>query len=115
MKRKVRVIDDTLRANAVEVVTPQMRVDHLKKHGRLLLASVVLVKDRQHRQIQRVENSEHVYEDKHLQEAVRRAKRWMRSDKFPKVGAPHHIALAMAAFHAADPDGFRKEVKECNS
>ena len=115
MKDKIRVIDDTLRANVVEVVTPQMRVDHLKKHGCLLSASVVLVKDRQHRQVQRVENLEHVYEGRRLEEAVRRAKRWMRSAKFPKIGAPHHVALAMAAFHKADPVGFRKEVKACSS
>ena len=116
MKKRVVVVDDTLWTNAIQVITPQMRLDHLKVRNRSLPAGArfLLVKDRQGRQVQRAANVGHVYEGKRLERAVRRAERWMRSDKFPKTGAPHQIALAMAAFHLADPDRF-KEVAKCNS
>lgn len=114
MKKRVTVVDDTLRANEIQVVTPQMCVDHLKKRGRPFPPGTrfLLVKDRQGRQVQRIVRVVHVYEGRHLEHAVRRAKRWMRGPRFSGslTGAPRHINLAMAAFFKADPEGFRGAV-----
>ena len=44
-----------------------------------------------------------------LVQAIKRAKRWIASRRFGPGGggAPRHIALKMAAFHKADPKGFK--------
>ncbi len=50
-----------------------------------------------------------VFDGPRLVHAIKRAKRWMLSNRFKraKVGIPHHIALKIAAFHKADPAGFK--------
>jgi hypothetical protein len=117
---RVTIIDDTLRANAVSEVTDET-LDEMRAAGKPIpeekfirrrdedgkLHRYLLAKDRHGRQVQRTVHREHVFEGAHLENAVRRAKRFMRSDRFRREGrVPRHIALAMAAFHKSDPKGF---------
>lgn len=107
--KSVTVVDDTLRRNAAQVVTPEVRANYLLEHRRVLPASTkyLLMKDRRGRQIQETVRVQHVFEGRYLEHAVRRAKRWMRGPRFRSGGAPHHIAMAMAAFSLAYPIDFK--------
>ncbi len=84
MKNKVTIIDDTYRRNTCYV-------DRGTRHR---IQDVVKVKVK--------------FEGEHLERSVRRARRWIRSDRFRRDGAPRHIARAMAAFHKVDPKGFKE-------
>lgn len=84
--RTVTVIDDTLRENIIG----------FNERGQLV------------KQGQREVHSQHEFRGRHLQIAINRAKRFMRSLRFQGGGAPRHIALAMMAFHKADHEGFQK-------
>jgi len=109
---KVVITDDTLRRNSVQTVTQETRANFAMAGNPLPDDVKILpLKDRSGRQIQETVCVDHVYEGRVLDLAVIRAKRWMRSGKFPGTGAPHHIALAMAAFHKADPEGFNRILK----
>lgn len=106
---RVEIVDDTLRANRVQVVTNAYRLSYLRAHGRPLPDSVRFLTVRAHgRQVQDVVRTTHVFEGARLEHAVRRARRWIRGPRFRTAGAPHHIALYLAAFHKADPDGFNE-------
>lgn len=108
---RVTIKDDTLRANGVMVITPQMR-DEAAKAGRPIPSNVrfLLAKDKQGRQIQKAVTVERVLEGEHLDHALRRARRYMRSRRFrrPGSGVPRHIALFMAALAKVDPEGFKR-------
>ena len=111
MKKKVTVIDDTLRRNVCSPLTDKARMDYFRRFKKLLPAgTLVPMIDRQRRQVQETVQVKHVFEGERLKHAVHRAKRWMRSGKFPGTGAPRHIALFMAAFYKADPKGFKEIV-----
>ncbi len=107
---KVKIIDDTLRCHSVQEVTDQMRGDFAKAGNPIPDGTKILpLKDRLGRQAMETVQVEHIYEGRVLEIAITRAKRWIRSAKFADgVGAPHHIALALAAFHKADPDSFKE-------
>ena len=104
---RVVIIDDTLRQNRVTMVTDHIRLQFAKV-GRVLPTGLEFIPstDRQGRKIQDVVRSEQVFEGPVLKHAIHRAKCWMRSRRFPHDGAPHHIAMFMAAFKKADPGGF---------
>ncbi len=90
--KRVVVMDDTLRATKEFV-----------KDGK-----VVLYLDRQRHRVQQQVSVPRVLEGRHLEHALRRARRWMRK---PRGRAPGHIAVFLAAFHKADPTGFKAMVK----
>ncbi len=96
---KILVTDDTLRETA-GVLTGGLRPGFRP------------FVDRQNRKIQRHVSVTHVFEGANLERAIRRARRHIRSPRFKRGGAPHHVALAMAAFHRADPEGFRQAVAD---
>lgn len=108
---RVVIKDDTLRRNAVLMITPAMR-EEAAKAGRPIPASTkfVLGKDRQGRQVQETVVVDRVLEGAHLLHAVKRAKRFIRSKGYRQRGhtPPRHIALFMAAFHKADPEAFKR-------
>ena len=109
MRDRVVVQDDTYRENVVTVVTPWMA----HNNPFLKVGSVLRTLDGNHNQVQNTVTVEHEFEGRHLELAVRRAKRFIRANKTGKVGtAPKHIALKMAAFSLADPDGFRDAMTE---
>lgn len=109
---RVVIKDDTLRRNAVTVITPELRMQAAMA-GRPIPDSVTFVptKDYKGRQVQEIVTSEHVYEGSHLVHAVRRAKRFMRNQWAAGASAPRHILLAMAAFQEADPAGFEETAR----
>lgn len=109
MKDRVVVQDDTYRENVVTVVTPWMA--HNNPH--LKVGSILRTLDGNRNQVQNTLTVEHVFEGRCLELAMRRAKRFIRAKRNGKVGtAPKHIALKMAAFSLADPDGFRDAMTE---
>lgn len=109
MKKKVTIIDDTLRRNVCHPLSAEMRMEYFKRFKKLPPDDfLVPVKNRRNQQIQETVRVKHVFKGEYLKHAVHRAKRWMRSGKFPGTGAPRHIAIFMAAFHKADPKGFEK-------
>ncbi len=110
MLTKVMIVDDTFRRNGTHRMTLESRRLFFKKFGRLpqTWGDQVLSKDRQGRQMQETVKVLRIFEGAHLENAVRRAKRWMRSPRFRRTDTPRHIALAMAAFHKADPEGFKR-------
>lgn len=91
--KRVVVVDDTLRAT----------------QGMIVGGKLMLYQDRQRRRTQRRVSVSRVLEGRHLEHALRRARRWMRK---PRGRAPGHIAVFLAAFHKADPVGFKAMVKE---
>ncbi len=107
-KKRVVVVDDTLRRNVCVRVTPLVREQYQKKFGHSLPDNVrFLPLEVKGRKVQDVVKVRHVYEGPRLTHAVTRARRWMRSPRYGKAGgAPHHITLAMMAFRQADPRGF---------
>ncbi len=89
----VTVVDDTLRAT----------------QGMVVNGKVIFYQDRQRRKVQHRVSVARVLEGRHLEHALRRARRWMRK---PRGRAPGHIAVFLAAFHKVDPAGFKAMVKE---
>lgn len=56
---------------------------------------MAIYEDRQHRRVQRQVIKDHVLEDRHLEHALRRARRWLSK---PRNGRPPgHIAVFIAA------------------
>lgn len=112
MKKSVTVLDDTMRRNSIVRITPDLR-ERLRRQGRPVPNHMMWLpaKDKSGRQMQETITVERVLDGAHLEHAVRRAKRWIRSKRFRtpgKGGMPHHIAIFMAAFHKADPEGFKR-------
>jgi uncharacterized protein YaiI (UPF0178 family) len=85
--RRVVVVDDTLRQTLAVIAG-----------GKLMLQM-----DRQRRKIQKTVNVDRVLEGRHLEHALRRARRWMRK---PHGRAPRHIAVFLAALHKTCPAEF---------
>lgn len=115
MKKSVTVLDDTCKRNAIVRVTSDLR-ERLRRQGRPVPNHIMWLpaKDQFGRQVQETVTIERVLDGAHLEHAVRRAKRWIRSKRFRipgKGGMPHHIAIFMAAFHKADPKGFELAMK----
>ncbi len=107
MKKKVAVVDDTMRQNIATLITHDMRLEAFRAGVPLPLTQhYILSRDPQKRQLQRAVARKHVYEGPRLEAAVRRAARWIRSRGAQCGDAPHHIRLAMAAFKAAQPKRF---------
>lgn len=109
MKKKVTIVDDTFRRNLMSPVTRATRDMYFEVHKKLLPDAVKMlpVVDRQGRKMQEKVQVRHHFEGARLRHAVTRAKRWMRSGRFPGIRPPYHIALFLAAFHKADPKGFK--------
>ncbi len=109
MKTKVKVTDDTFRRPVMLPITKEVRKIYYEKHGKLLPDSVKMLPavDRQGRKVMETVRVTHVFEGRRLGHAVTRARRWIRNNR-PDVRPPHHIALFLAAFHKADPDGFKQ-------
>lgn len=108
MVKKVTILDDTLCQNVIHVVTPRMR-EQLAMIGQPLPDGLrfFTAKDECGRMIQEPVTVKRVFEGRHLEIAVKRAKRWMHNRrKTMNKRPPRHIALAMAAFHKIDPKGF---------
>ncbi len=110
---RVTIKDDTLRRNAVIMVTPEIRANFARA-GRPLANSVRFLPaiDRKGRKVQETVTVVRVLEGTHLDHALRRARRFMRSRRFRTRGngVPRHLALFMAAFHKVDPEGFKEAV-----
>ncbi len=107
MKKRVTVVDDTLRENVAIILTNAMRMEAFRAGASLPLTQrFVMSRDQQGRQLQRAVKRKHVYEGPRLEVAIRRAMRWIRSRGIRCGDAPHHIGLAMATFKAAQPKRF---------
>ena len=113
IKTKVTISDDSFRLNLSTFITPAMRLKAFQE-GRPLPQNVIylLAKDNFGNQAQDKITNQYVYEGRMLELAILRAKRWIRSKNFgfEKSNMPRHIAKAMAAFHKADPVGFKETV-----
>ncbi|MEE8608962.1 MAG: hypothetical protein V3S55_15265 [Nitrospiraceae bacterium] len=115
MKMKVTIVDDTGRRTRCSLVS---MIDYIKSGGKLppgRRLSYILVPvgyidgPYKNRKIMDTVEVKRVFEGRHLELCVLRAKRWMRSKRFREQGgAPRHIALAMAAFSKADRKGFNE-------
>ena len=92
---RVVVVDASLRATQGVV-----------RGGRLML-----YRDRQRRKVQRRVDTARVLAGRHLEHALRRARRWMKK---PCGRAPRHIAVFLAALHKVDPEGFKAAAREAN-
>lgn len=67
------------------------------------------------RKMQEKTRTVHVFEGQHLNNAIRRARRWMRNAHRRRDGirgAPKHIALKLAAFHKAYPVDFERAMTD---
>ncbi len=92
-RKRVVVTDNTLRRTAGVIQNNQL----------------MLYQDRQHRKVQQTTTVERVLEGRHLEHALKRARRWMRK---PRGRAPGHIAIFLAALHKVDPEGFKAMVRD---
>lgn len=102
----VTVVDDTLYVPRVTWVTDEMRTAAQAK-GKPIPPHVRYLFVKQHgKKILKRTPTTITFEGRHLDIAIKRAKRWIRkcTDQKPS----HHIALAMAAFHQVDPEGFKQ-------
>jgi len=111
MKNKVTIIDDTFRVNRCTTITKGMNDTAIEATGNPLgpVGSLIPLKYKG-QQVQDVVKVPVTFEGRHLEIAIRRAKRFLRSVKRKPRGAPRHIALALAAFQKADPEGFKNAV-----
>lgn len=115
MKKKVTVIDDTLRRNACRAVP---MVEFIKAGGRPPPGKtpshvlVPLINTKTRKRIQTTVKVERVYEGQHLVNAVHRAKRYIRSGRVRTERAPGHIHMALAAFQQADKHAFEKAMRD---
>lgn len=94
---RVEIVDDTGRSTIG-------RADDGPTGKRMMMAQ-----DRQGRRLQEKTQTVCVFEDRHLDLAVLRARRWIRNAHKRRDGirgAPKHIALKLAAFHKAYPVDF---------
>ena len=111
-KKSVTIVDDTLRQNVCQQLNDEQRLEYLRRFKKLLPGGALMpVKDRYGRQMQTVTTSTKTFAGEHLRLTVKRAKRWMHSGNFLRVGAPRHIALAMAVFQKAYPKDFEALAK----
>ncbi len=105
----ITVTDDTYRANRMRLVTPEMAIANPNLVGHRLVS----VLDQQRWQVQDVVHVDHEYEDRAVWNAAVRARRWIRAKTRGQLGTtPKHIALKMAVFHKADPEGFKAAMQE---
>lgn len=97
-----------------------MRVEIVDDTGRNTLGrsnggQMMMARDRQGRRVQEKTRTVHVFEGRHLDLAVLRARRWIRNSHRRRDGirgAPKHIALKLAAFHKASPVDFGAAMQE---
>ena len=94
---RVTVIDDTLRAT----------------QGIVRGKELMLYQDRQHRRVQRTVSVERMLEGRHLEHALRRARRWIRNRSGESPSG--QMAVFLAAFRKADPVGFEAAVEEARA
>lgn len=69
--------------------------------------------DRQRRRLQDTVRVERVLEGRHLEHALKRARRWIRNRS--RECPPEQIAVFLAAFRKADPAGFAAAVEEARA
>ena len=114
--RRVVIVDDTLCHNASVLRRDGAGFVRLLmvKHNRGDTVELP-VGERKfgHRQAQHTVRVERVLEGRHLEHALRRARRWMRRPR--RGGAPRHIALFLAALHRTDPAGFEEAMRRTNA
>ena len=110
MLNKVTIIDDTLRRNAAMRITAESRA-LARRMGMPIPRGQIyqIVKDRGATVVEVIKVRK-TFEGEHLLQAVRRARRYIRSGK-PLDKAPRHIAHALAAFLAADSTSFKEAVR----
>ena len=113
IKDSVTVTDDLGRVNECHVVFPH-DPNWIKLAARFKVSRGPIylpLTTRDGKKIQSVIERHVEYSGRKLELAVLRAKRFIRSnkragEKLPRP--PYHIAMALAAFLASDPDGFRE-------
>lgn len=113
---RVKIIDDTFKSNKTVRITKAMRDAAIAKGHPLPYGLTYLqIYNRARQRVQRVRKEIFWFEDKHLENVVRRARRWIVNRSRLGQRPPRHIALAMAAFHKAYPDEFEKALKIAES
>lgn len=113
-ENKMRVIikDDTGRVNRYTQVTKANKETLEEILGiPLKLGMFLPVRDDKKRQVQDVVTREMLFEDGHLDWAIKRAKRWLKSNG-PSINIPGHLAEKMAAFKAANVEDFIEAIEE---
>ncbi len=114
LKKKVTIVDDTLRHNLCVKVSAEMRSDFAKR-GRPIPPRVshLPARDRHGHTVMQEVRAIRTFEGVHLENVMKRARRWIRRQR--RCGTdgkmPGHIALAMAAFRKADPAGFARALE----
>lgn len=112
------IIDDTGRVNKTTPITPAIQLE-LAKMGRVVPAGMTflpLIDDKTKRVVQDKVETKRVYSDAHLDITIKRAARFIRSDKFrDRVPPARHIAFALAVFNKHDRDGFKEAVNSAHA
>jgi hypothetical protein len=109
----VTIKDNSLRANKIAIITPEMRKDFLMR-GTPIPAHVKflpMVDTKTGAKVQDVITVDRVFEGKHLENTIKRAKRFIRSKDFKNRVRPcRHVEFAMQVYNKADKEGFAKDV-----
>ncbi len=114
MTRSVTIKDDSLRANKVIMITPEMRRQFLMAGNPIPKGYTFLpaIDERTKCKVQDKVVVDRVFADEHLDNVIKRAKRYIRSSKFAdRVPAPRHIEFALMVFNKYDKPGFADAVK----
>lgn len=107
---QVEIVDDAFRRNVCTLVTSENKDDLATLLGRPFPVGTFLPhRDDQRRQVQAVVKHIFVFEGAHLDHAIKRARRFIRSRRLGN--APAHIARMLAAYHKHDPEAFKADVQ----
>jgi len=103
---RVTVRDDSFRRNRVVPLTDDLRKT-LQDSGAYVPLNMRYwpIQDKYGAQVQDKHAVDFVYKGKHLEHAVKRARRWMTSHP-GNMNAPTHIKRFMAVLQKVDPSGF---------
>lgn len=109
---RVTIVDDGFRHNSYTTVTKSNQKD-LEKILKcpLRIGTLLPIKDRFKRVVQDVVEMAIVFEGAHLERAIVRARRWMRSGKFG-TESPRHITYMLMAYKNHDPESFGAYLNE---
>lgn len=114
MKSSVSIIDDSFCEVACKEVTQEDRDAHFKTHKKVMPASVKFIPyhNQSGQMIVQPRKVRFTYEGKHLEHAVKRARRWLCGSRGRREGrvAPAHIQRFMLAYAKADPKGFSEDL-----
>ncbi len=110
--KTVTIKDGSLRANKTIMITPAMRLQFAKEGNYISPTYKFLpaINEKTREKLQDIVTVDRVFTGAHLDNTIKRAKRYIRSKAFAdRVMPARHIDMAMAVFNKYDRKAFARE------